>query len=170
MARLTWTRLVRAVVLGVLVLGLTGARAWAHPIHTTLTLISLDPSGRVITFRIRAFADDFSASVARYAGRTPPADSSAPSADVVRYVRGTVTVIDGGGKAATLEPCGVERARELYWICVRVQLPNGTRGARVRNLMLSELHPDQVNIVQLERGGSRKTMLFTRGASPAPLP
>ena len=39
----------------------------AHAIHTTLTVLTTSPTG--ITLNIRAFADDFSASVAKFAGR-----------------------------------------------------------------------------------------------------
>ena len=38
---------------------------------------------------------------------------------------------------------------------------------RLQNQMLTELHPDQVNIVQLEGPGAHKTMLFTKGSAPA---
>jgi hypothetical protein len=31
--------------------------------------------------------------------------------------------------------------------------------------MLTEWHSDQVNIVQVERNGSRKTLLFTKGSA-----
>jgi hypothetical protein len=64
--------------------------------------------------------------------------------------------------SATLMSCGVKRTRELYWLCFTAALPGGVRGARINNQMLTELHADQVNILQLERAGSRKSYLFTR--------
>ena len=144
--------------------------AFAHPIHTTLTVITPDIGGRMITLNIRAFADDFSASVAKFAERSPPADSSAPLNEVVRYVRAHFTVRAAGGAPLALDSCGVTRARELYWLCFRVALPAGVRGTKVGNQMLTELHPDQVNIVQLESGADRRSFLFTRGSDPAALP
>jgi hypothetical protein len=139
--------------------------AWAHPIHTTLTKVTSDDHS--ITLNIRAFADDFSATVARFAGHKPPVDSSAPLADVVKYLRAQFAVLDGSGKAVQLEACGVQRAAELYWLCFRAVLPTGAKGARIRNQMLTELHSDQVNIVQLEGPGTHRTMLFTKGSAPA---
>lgn len=139
--------------------------AFAHPIHTTLTKVTSDDHS--VTLNIRAFADDFSAVVAKFAGRAAPRDSSAPPADVLRYLRAQLVIVDATGHALPLESCGVRRADELYWLCLKATVPAGTRGARIRNAMLTELHPDQVNIVQLEGPGARRTMLFTKGSVPA---
>jgi hypothetical protein len=137
--------------------------AEAHAIHTTLTVVSADATG--ITLNIRAFADDFSGSVAKYAGHLPPKDSSAAAADVARYVRAHFLVATPAGAAAMLEPCGIRRAGELYLLCFRAAVPQGGAGATLRNQMLTEWHSDQVNIVQVERNGSRKTLLFTKGSA-----
>ena len=151
--------------LGLLAFAATSSVAHAHPIHTTLTKVSIDD--RVVTFNVRTFADDFSATVARFAGRTPPADSSAPGPDVLRYAQKYFTIVDAAGKPVALESCGVKRANELYWLCFKATFPGGSKGARVRNQMLTELHADQVNIVQLEPPAARRTLLFTKGSAAA---
>jgi len=151
--------------LGLLLFLAISRAAYAHPIHTTLTKVSVED--RIITFNVRAFADDFSFTVARFAGRTPPTDSSAPSADVLRYAQKYFTIFDAGGKPVALESCGVKRANELYWLCFKATFPSGSKGARLRNQMLTELHADQVNIVQLEPPAPRRTMLFTKGSAAA---
>jgi hypothetical protein len=151
-------------------LALCSRIAAAHPIHTTLTVITPEAAGRVLRFNIRAFADDFSATVAKFAGRPAPADSSAVPAEVIRYIRARFTVTGAHGESLALEPCGITRARELYWLCFRVTLPPGAGGTKVGNQMLTELHPDQVNIVQLESGSARKSYLFTRGSALSALP
>lgn len=145
--------------------GVLPSVANAHPIHTTLTKVAIDARG--VTFNVRAFADDFSATVATFAGRKPPADSSAPLPNVLRYAQTFFTVTSADGKTVALESCGVKRANELYWLCFRVALPNGVKGARMRNQMLTELHADQVNIVQMEPPAARRTMLFTKGSAAA---
>jgi uncharacterized protein DUF6702 len=150
-------------------LGLAPAAA-AHPIHTTLTVVTPSIDGRTLMISVRAFADDFSASVARFAGLRAPADSSVVADEVTRYVRAQFSVSTATGAPLVLEPCGVTRSRELYWLCFRVALPLGLRGTTVRNQMLTELHPDQVNIVQLEKGVERKSYLFTKGSAASVLP
>ena len=137
----------------------------AHAIHTTMTVLTTTPSG--LTLNIRAFADDFSATVARFAGRRAPADSSAPAVDVARYVNAQFTLHDGAGRAVRLESCGIRRANELYWLCFRAVTPQSGTGVRLRNRMLTELHDDQVNIVQVENRGARRTLLFTKASAAA---
>ena len=137
----------------------------AHAIHTTLTVLTASPAG--LTLNIRVFADDFSATVAKYAGRKPPSDSSAPTSDVVRYVRAQFAVRDAQGRVVVLESCGIRRAAELYWLCFRAALPSGSAGVVVRNQMLTEYHADQVNIVQVDDRGTRRTLLFTKASTPS---
>lgn len=137
----------------------------AHAIHTTLTVLTATPTG--LNLNIRAFADDFSATVATFAGRKAPADSSAPEPDVLRYVRAHFAVRDGQGRMVMLESCGIRRAAELYWLCFRAALPSGSAGVVVRNQMLTEFHADQVNIVQVDDRGTRRTLLFTKASAPS---
>ena len=141
------------------------AIANAHKIHTTLTVLTRTTTG--VTLSIRTFADDFSASVAKFARKPTPADSSAPLADVQRYVRAHFAIRDGRGRMLPLESCGVRRAAELYWLCFRAPLAAAAlRGTFIRNQMLTEVHADQVNIVQVDDQGARRTVLFTKTSAP----
>jgi hypothetical protein len=139
----------------------------AHAIHTTLTVLTASPVG--VTLTIRAFADDFSASVAKFNHRTPPTDSSASRADVEHYVRSTFELRDAQGRALQLASCGVQRLADLYWLCFRTALPAGVAGVVVRNQMLTEYHADQVNIIQIDDRGARRTLLFTKTSTPSPI-
>lgn len=139
----------------------------AHPIHTTLTAVRSD--GKGITFTVRTFADDFSATVARFAGKTPAADSSVMAADVARYVDAHMRITNAAGQPLVLRSCGIQRARDLYWICLRVDAVGTVRGVTVANLLLTELHADQVNIMQVDIGSVRRTVLFTKHTGAQPL-
>ena len=139
-------------------------RASAHPIHTTLTVLTVDARSRTVTLSIRAFADDFSRVVAAQAGVATPKDSSVSTANVVAYVRARFA-IDG----IVLEPCGLTRSADAYLVCFRGSLPATMTAVTVRNTMLTELHPDQVNIVQASSGRERQTRVFTKTSAPVVL-
>lgn len=132
----------------------------AHPIHTTLTAVSQQQGE--IRLSVRAFADDFSASVAVFAGRTPPADWVVTDSDASRYLASRIRVWDAAKRSLTLTSCGIRRERELYWLCLRVSGAPELRGLHLENRLLTERHEDQVNIVQVGVEGSRRTLLFTR--------
>jgi hypothetical protein len=150
----------RALTIAVLGVAALARPARAHPIHTTLTVVTPNATGA--RFMLRAFADDFSAVVARYAGKPAPTDSSALPADVQRYVSAHLAAVDANGKALALVSCGIRRERELYWICVRLDDARGLAGVRLQNRVLTDLHPDQVNIVQVDGANGRRTTLFTK--------
>jgi hypothetical protein len=158
-------RAVSVVAIAIVATAVSTRVAHAHPIHTTLTKITSDEHS--LTLNIRAFADDFSATVAKFAGRATPRDSSASADDVIKYTRNFVSVRDAAGKPVQLESCGIRRANELYWLCFKVAVAENSKGVKLQNQMLTELHPDQVNIVQLEGSKVHKTMLFTKGSAPA---
>lgn len=156
----------RAVVLAAgSALAVVPRTAHAHPVHSTLAVVVADATG--VTIRLRAFADDFSAAVARFAGKRAPTDSSASVPDITRYAAARFAVTNAQGVSVPIKVCGVERARELYWICLRVESANGATGLTMRNLVLTELHADQVNVVQVKRGETNRTMLFTKGSPSA---
>lgn len=133
--------------------------ASAHPIHTTYATLSRGHAAD--TLWLRAFADDFSAAVARFSGRPTPSDSSAALPDVARYLAARVEIMTATGVRVTAVPCGTRRAAHLTWTCL--SWPR-TTGLRLVNRMLADLHSDQVNVVQVTGGG---TLLFTGASAKA---
>lgn len=153
----------RVAALAAALLILAPVRAGAHVIHTTFTLLTLDTQRRTATVSLRAFADDFSVAVARAARRSPPRDSSVSASDAADYVRARL-VLEG----AVLVPCGVQRAGDVFLLCFRATWGPG-QTLRMSNRLLLELHPDQVNVVQLRLAGQQRTQLFTRSTTGASL-
>ena len=137
----------------------------AHAIHTTVTQLTVDAQG--VTLSIRAFADDISATVARNAGRPAPADFALPEDAALQYVRAQFMIGDAARGLLRLEACGVRRAQDMYWLCFRAKAPAGVSGMAVRNQILTEMHADQINIVQVEQGAARQTLLFRKGSAPS---
>jgi hypothetical protein len=135
--------------------------ARAHAIHTTHTTVTADAQGYTLT--VRAFADDLSASVARFSARTPPADSSVRVPELVAYVTARLGPTSATGVRLAMQSCGVKRLQDAYVLCFRIVTTPRTVPLRLGNQMLAELHADQVNIVQCDVAGSRRTNLFTRG-------
>jgi hypothetical protein len=142
-------------------LGAAGGRA-RHPLHTTLTQLSVRPATRSVEIVMRVFVDDFSAAVARHEGgaraaATPPSDSAA-----YRYVTGAFALTDRGGRRLPLRWGGTRRTGDVVWLTLTA--PGTTLdGLRVSNRVLVELYADQVNIVQATVGARRASLLFTRG-------
>jgi hypothetical protein len=146
---------------------LTAQVADAHAIHTTVTQFNTD--GQAISLTIRAFADDISATVARAAGRPAPTDFALAQPEVTRYVQSRFQILNGSQSVPALEACGITRTGDMYWLCFRTRVPAGARALSIRNAVLTELHADQINIVQVVDRGARQTLLFRKGSAPAAL-
>lgn len=135
-----------------------------HPLHTTLTEMTVDQTKHTLRAVVRVFADDIGLALANRAGRKGPT-VVVSDADAAAYVLSELTVGDQSLRPVALHPCGVKRSGDLLWVCLETG-PMDPRTARVRNNVLCELFSDQVNIVQVSGGGASRSILFTRGDGP----
>jgi hypothetical protein len=116
-----------------------------------------------LQLRVRVFANDFAAAVARRSGILLNRDS------VIDYGVGTAYLMDNlhlaraDGQAMKLVSCGVKRVNDMLLLCLQVTAPDGIQKLKMRNSVMMELFSDQVNVVQIVNGGARATRLFVRG-------
>jgi hypothetical protein len=148
-----------AVLVAILALGATVREAHSHPLHTTLTEVSV--SGGRLQITLRAFLDDYAA-VANGHGRavlaTVPALADETAA---RYAGAKLVLTDASGRRIALTATNVRRAGDLVWITLSAPVTRGT-AVRLTNSVLFERYDDQVNIVQTTIDGRRQTLLFTK--------
>ncbi|MDQ2668587.1 MAG: hypothetical protein M3Z05_21715 [Gemmatimonadota bacterium] len=148
---------------------LSAQRAFAHPLHSTITELTEDRGRGVVRATIRVFADDFGTSLSRYAKNPGAPMTPAWSAAALGYVSSVFTIAGKAGAPMPIRSCGVMRKADLLWICIEVIAPAGIASVQVRNAMLCDLFEDQVNVVQSTFAGSRHSLLFTRGDRLKPL-
>ena len=147
----------RRVLAALCVLATLGAaRPAAHPIHTTLAVVTHLPAERAVTVQLRIFADDLALGVARH----PRRGAENPTA---LYVASSFAIWNPDGTRVPLRWCGSRPQGEIVWACLRGPLPRGLRGARVLSALQFALYDDQVNVVQAGTAQSRRTMMFVRG-------
>ena len=132
-------------------LSITVVRAEAHPLHTTLTEIAVTPNALRATVRI--FADDIAQAIGRRGS----------DADIETYVASSVRFFDEHNRPLVARGCGIQRSGELVWVCIQTA---SVTGISVRNTLLCEHFKDQINIVQIATGGTKRGLVFTRGDGP----
>jgi len=154
------TRGLLAVAAASLAIAASPARSSAHPLHTTLADVSIGADG-ALRITLRAFIDDFSAAVARHAGKARPVDFAIADPDIASYVAATVVIEDSNGRAVPLVWSGARRTGDLVWVTVRAPTIHSLKGIRVSYSTLFDAYRDQVNILQTNDGGRRRTVLFT---------
>ena len=160
----SWRRLAPALVIALLGMPAVARHADAHPLHSTITELVLDPGRGTVRATIRVFADDLRSAVLRMApGRSLPPNGPAWDAAVLAYATSVVSLRSARGEALALRSCGTRRMGDLLWLCLEGQVARDAGVLQVRNAMLCELFEDQVNVVQGAVGGTRRSLLFVRG-------
>jgi hypothetical protein len=165
-----FTRPARRMPLAGVVALLVVAPAAAHPIHTTMSEMAFDASRRTVTVHVRMYADDFGATVALRTGARPTADGTPPAAAALAYISGALVLTDANGRPLSLAWCGARRSGDAVVVCVRGTASAPLRAARLRNALLFDAFPDQVNVVRVSVGGRTTTLIFTRGDEARALP
>jgi len=154
------TRRLLAGLAAALGIAATPALSWSHPLHTTLADVSIDADGSC-RVTLRAFVDDFSAAVARHAGKPKPGDFAVADRDVASYVSSTINIQGPDGRTVPLAWVGTRRTGDLLWITVVASGVRSLKGVRVVYSTLFDTFPDEVNILQANENGRRHTVLFT---------
>ena len=163
-------RLAAALVLAVLGAPAATKRADAHPLHSTITELAVDPARGTARATVRVFADDLRSAVLRSArGRLLPHDGPAWDAALLAYATSVVSLRNSRGEAIALRSCGTRSTGDLVWLCLEGRMARDPGVPQVRNAMLCELYDDQVNVVQSAMEGMRRTLLFVRGDGFKPL-
>jgi hypothetical protein len=134
----------------------------AHPLHTTLTEVRVDPTHHTVRAMIRLFADDLTAALRRGDARSTMESGAAT------YVASMFS-LSSAGRPVVLQSCGVRRGGDLFWVCLESAGPANVAHLRARNALLVDTFADQVNIVQIGDGSSRKSIVFLKGDRDKPL-
>lgn len=160
----TRRRLVAAIGVASAVMLGTATRTDAHPLHTTITEIVVDPARGRVRATVRVFADDLRRAVSRTArGRSlEPGDTGWDDA-MVSYAAGNLALQDARENALPFRSCGMRRSGDLVWLCLEADSARDAGTLRIRNSMLCDLFDDQINVVQSVVAGARRTLLFVRG-------
>ena len=163
-------RLAATLVIAVLGTPAAARRTDAHPLHSTITELVLEPARGTVRATVRVFADDLRSAVLRSTrGRTHQLDGSAFDAAAFLYATSVVSIRTARGQVVALRSCGVRRTGDLVWLCLQGEMARDAGVPQLRNVMLCELYEDQVNVVQSTMEGTRRSLLFVRGDSFKPL-
>lgn len=141
----------------------------AHPLHTTITEIVEDGAHGTVRATVRVFMDDLATMVKKTTnGRVSPASAAEWDLASQAYIRSAFGLRDKSGRDLPLKSCGVRRTGDLFWYCFEAAVPAAAL-LQVHANVLCDLYDDQVNVVQATVGGSRHSLLFTKGDKFKPL-
>ena len=152
-----WSRHAALVVVSLASLG--AQSAGVHPLHTTFTELSTDPSTHAVSVLVKVFAGDFASAVTSRGSAGSP-DRMPPDSAMIRYVLERFEITANGAGRVALRWCGSRRDQDVLFLCFHATAASLSR-ARLRNTLLNDIFADEVNIVRVNIDGRRETLLFT---------
>lgn len=136
--------------------------ATAHPYHTSLAEVHYNPKTQTLEIALKVFADDMEQTLSESA-KKPVTISQDPTVQALlaAYLKKKVAVELPGKMLAPLKYLGSEPENDMHWLYFEIPLkPASLKNFTLLNEVLLEAFPDQVNIMNLQVNGQKKTLLF----------
>jgi len=158
-------------ILSLLVIGLAFAPvAHAHRYHTSVTRLEYNEEERLVEITVQTFADDIEAALSKRGGESVRLDSTAKTnALLLDYFRNVVE-LRNGDTGLELQWIGMELKGHSVWFYLQARMPKVLSRMTLSNRLLFDLFRDQVNIVNVFKGGKREGLVFKRGDAAKALP
>jgi hypothetical protein len=153
-----------------LLLIVTGAGLWAHGFHCSLATVDYVTKSHALQAILVVNAGDLETLLRQQTGRQIELDRTADAAALVAaYVQRSVHV-RGGGRELPMKWVGMEIKTNMAYLYVETEAP-ALDGLEIKNELLLDLLPDQVNMLTLRRDGKGKPFdcLFQQGSGFVPI-
>lgn len=141
-----------------------------HPFYVSVTEIAHDKSRNELQVSCRIFADDLENAI-RKQSKTPidvvhPANRAATDSLIARYLARHLFVTTDG-KLVHLQYLGYKIEEEAAWCFLSAENIPTFKRAHVRNNILYEQHPNQINMIHVIQNNERKSTKLDNPAADA---
>lgn len=156
----------RKLLLLSVLLGVT-LSAWAHAYHTSIMDVRYNPQKQQLEVALKVFTDDFEKGLS--AGRAASVSLEQSPKPLVTQLttdllRKTVLFGTRPGEALPLQLLGMQKENDAHWLYFTVKLgKTPLTSLNLRHSLLLAAFPDQMNIVNLDAGGKKQSLLFRDG-------
>jgi hypothetical protein len=145
---------------------LASLTVWAHTYHASILDARYNPAKQQLEVALKVFTDDFEKALS-VGQPTPISLDQTPKPLVqqltIALLRKSLVFGARPGEALPLQLLGLQRERDAHWLYFTLKAPRALTGFTLRNTLLLDQFPDQMNIVNLEAGGKRQSQLFRDG-------
>lgn len=139
----------------------------AHPLHNSYSQVTVDPATRTVTVSIRAFIDDFSRHISGAPGGRPGGSLEKRAAT---YLASAFQLTEASGKPVALQWCGWTKVGDQFAMCLRGAVQGNGAGWKIRNAVLMDLFPDQLNVARVTLGKRTANLLFRPATTTQMIP
>ena len=158
-------RLLAALVAFTLMFPLAGAAPALHAYHSTITELRYNAAKKQLELSVKVFTDDFEKALSQGQPTHVNLTEAGPRPLVLAsaYLGRTLQVSTTAGAPLQLQVLGMQAENDGYWFYCKVPLPGPVSGVKLRQAALLDAFSDQMNIVNIEANGQKKSALFRAG-------
>lgn len=138
--------------------------ARAHKFYASLAQLDYNEETKSLEVALRIFADDLELALTKRQGHAVYLDKTPNVAKAIRaYLQDRFEVRGRDGKVKELKWVGMEAQVDSAWLYFEIPVAEGLDGAQLRNRILLEQYPEQVNTTILKTGGKQRDFIFKIG-------
>lgn len=152
----------KRICLGLLLLSLTASRP-AHDFHASVTQMQYNPKEKGFEISVRLFTDDLEKALSREAN-TPVRLNTDRKSDAIieQYIRSHFAYVTPQKQPKPLKYVGHEVEADANWIYLEMPYTGPLQGGTLKQSALMETFDDQVNMVNIQYQGQKKTFVFRK--------
>lgn len=135
----------------------------AHDFHASVTQMQYNPKERAFEISIRVFTDDLEKALTEASGAKVslgPNDKNDPI--IEKYIRAHFAHVSPQKQPRPFQYIGHEIEADANWLYLEMPYPESFTGGLLKQNALMELFDDQVNMVNVQYQGQKKTFVFRK--------
>lgn len=142
-----------------------------HEFHASITQMQYNLKERTFEISIRIFTDDFEKALSVASGSrvnlsgSPVASNGKNDLLIEKYIHAHFAYLNPQKQAKPIKYVGHEVEADAHWLYLEMPYPEPFRGGTLRQTALMELFDDQVNMVNINYQGRKKTFVFRKDQS-----
>jgi hypothetical protein len=134
-----------------------------HDFHASVTQMQYNPQEKAFEISIRIFTDDLEKALAKEVGKTVDLSSKAKNDPLLeKYIRAHFTYLNPQRQVKPFNYVGHEVEDDANWLYLEMPYDETFQGGVMRQNVLMELFDDQVNMVNVQYKGQKKTFVFRK--------
>lgn len=143
----------------------------SHDFHTSITRMDYNAKDRAFEISVRVFTDDFEKALSKdnNGQKIVVANNDKNDPLVEKYIRKHFALVTAQKQKKAYTYVGKEQEADATWIYIEVPAQEAVSGLSLQNTIMHDLFDDQINLVNLNYQGQKKSYIFKKDESTLPL-
>lgn len=128
--------------------------------------MQFNPKEKEFEISVRLFTDDLEEALSRESGQKVQISAKTNTDPLIeKYIRKHVVLTDSRKQRRPFTYIGHEAEGDANWVYLEMPVDGSFKTAEMQQDVLMDLFDDQVNLVNLQMNGQRKTYVFRKNQS-----